>query len=193
MGDIGTEVLADDDVPGVAEAAVAFLLDGRGHVFLDGVLFERGSCDLDALLLHLLRHVDVLDDDLGTHAKMVGRRNGRGRRLCHCDWSSKRLRAGSVSAPETMRDDGRTFRGRRDAAQPVRRSRNGTACAGRLVSAQPLSSWVPAFQGPAMAAFVGLALNGLLMSGVLVGLPAYTVYKHYRTLFDPLARSKVSV
>ena len=70
MRDIGAKVLANDDVPCRAVAFVKLLLDLGGDVLLDVVLFERGGGDVDGLLLHLLAHVDVLDDRL--RARAVG-------------------------------------------------------------------------------------------------------------------------
>lgn len=64
MGNIRAKVLADDDVPGGPVALVELLLDLGSDVLLDVVLFERGVGDVDGLLLHVLGHVDVLDDRL---------------------------------------------------------------------------------------------------------------------------------
>src|SRR6266404_2210722 len=69
VSDIAPKVLADDDVPGGPVAPVQLLLDLRGDVLLDVVLFEGGRGDVDALLLHVLGHVDALDDRLGAGAR----------------------------------------------------------------------------------------------------------------------------
>lgn len=89
MGHVAAEVLANDDMPCWVEASVELLLDLRSDVLLNVVLLERGSRDVDGLLLHLLAHVDVLDDGLG-HLLARGREvaDGRGRCrvafLSHC-------------------------------------------------------------------------------------------------------------
>jgi len=68
MGDIAPEVFADDDVPGGAMSPIKLLFDMRGDVLLDVVLLEGVRGDVDALLLHLVAHVDVFDDRLGAGA-----------------------------------------------------------------------------------------------------------------------------
>lgn len=72
MSDVAPKVLSDDDVPGRAMAFVKLLLDLGGDVFLDGVFFEGCRCDVDALLLHLIRHVDVFDGCLWSAAVLPG-------------------------------------------------------------------------------------------------------------------------
>ena len=62
MGNVAPEVSANDDVPGRAVAPVKLLLDLRCDVLFDVVLLESSRGDIHALLLHLLAHVDVLDD-----------------------------------------------------------------------------------------------------------------------------------
>lgn len=91
MGHVAAKVLANDDMPCRVEASVELLLDLRSDVLLDVVLLERGTRDVDGLLLHLLAHVDVLDDGLG-HLLAGGREvaDGRGRCrvafLSHCSF-----------------------------------------------------------------------------------------------------------
>ena len=68
MGDIAPKVFSDDNVPGGAMSLIKLLLDVRGDVLLNIVLFEGGRGDVDALLLHLIAHVDVFDDRLGAGA-----------------------------------------------------------------------------------------------------------------------------
>ena len=76
--DIASKVLADDDVPCRAVSSVELLLDLCSDVLLDVVLLERGRGDIDRLLLHLIAHVDVLDDRLRTGRVRggIGRRGG---------------------------------------------------------------------------------------------------------------------
>jgi len=62
VGNVAPEISANDDVPGRAMTLVKFLLDLRRDVLFDGVLLESSRGDVHALLLHLLAHVDVLDD-----------------------------------------------------------------------------------------------------------------------------------
>jgi hypothetical protein len=68
VGDVAPKVFADDDVPGGTVAPVKLFLNLRGDVLLDVVFFEGGRSDVDALLLHVLVHVDVLDGRLGAGA-----------------------------------------------------------------------------------------------------------------------------
>lgn len=68
MGDIAPEVFANDDVPSWAMSPIKLLFDMRSDVLLDVVLFEGGRGDVDALLLHLVAHVDIFDDRLGAGA-----------------------------------------------------------------------------------------------------------------------------
>lgn len=68
MGNVAPEVSANDDVPGRAVALVKLLLDLRRDVLLDVVLLESRRGNIHALLLHLLAHVDVLDDRFGSPA-----------------------------------------------------------------------------------------------------------------------------
>jgi len=60
VGDIRTEIPANDAVPGGVVLLVEFLLDVSGDIFLDAVLAERSSGDVNSILLHLVRHVGVL-------------------------------------------------------------------------------------------------------------------------------------
>ncbi len=71
MGNVAPEVSANDDVPGRTVALVKLLLDLRGDVLLDVVLLKSSRGDIHALLLHLLAHVDVLDDRFGSPAASV--------------------------------------------------------------------------------------------------------------------------
>src|SRR5580698_6929512 len=68
MSHIAPKVLANDDVPGGPVASVKLLLDLRSDVLLDIVLFEGSRGHVDALLLQVLAHIDVLDDRLGAGA-----------------------------------------------------------------------------------------------------------------------------
>lgn len=64
MGNIASKVLPHNNMPSGRESSIKLLLDLRSDVFLDVVLVERGGRDVDGVLLHLLGHVDVLDDGL---------------------------------------------------------------------------------------------------------------------------------
>lgn len=66
VGNVAPKVLADDDVPGSTVTLVELFLDLRRDVLLDVVLFESSRGDVHALLLHVLGHVDVFDDRLGS-------------------------------------------------------------------------------------------------------------------------------
>lgn len=61
MCDVASEVFAHDDVPCRPMPPVELLLDLGGNVLLDVVLLKSGGGNVDALLLHLLAHVNVLD------------------------------------------------------------------------------------------------------------------------------------
>ena len=76
MCNIRAKVLSDDDVPGGPVASVELLLDLGGDVFLDVVLLKGGGGDVDGFLLHLLAHVDVLDDGFGAGAVCLRDRAG---------------------------------------------------------------------------------------------------------------------
>ena len=64
MGDVGTEVSTDDAVPGWVVLFVKLLLDVGGDVLLDVVLLEGLGGAVHSVLLHLLRHVRILDHGL---------------------------------------------------------------------------------------------------------------------------------
>ena len=64
MRNVAAKVLAGDDVPSWPVASVELLLDLCSDVFLDVVLPKRGCRDIDSVLLHLLAHINVLDDRL---------------------------------------------------------------------------------------------------------------------------------
>ena len=64
MGDIGSEIAANDAMPGGVVLLVELLLDEGGDVLLDVVALESLRRDVDRVLLHVLSHVSVLDDGL---------------------------------------------------------------------------------------------------------------------------------
>lgn len=61
MGDIGAKVAADNAMPSGVVLLVEFLLDVRRDILLDVVLFQSLSGAVHSILLHLLRHVGILD------------------------------------------------------------------------------------------------------------------------------------
>uniref|UniRef100_A0A8C1SHB0 Dynein light chain n=1 Tax=Cyprinus carpio TaxID=7962 RepID=A0A8C1SHB0_CYPCA len=65
---VAAEVPPHDAMPGgvvlFVKLLVVHLLDVGGDVLLDVVLLERLCCTLHSVLLHLLRHVRVLDHGL---------------------------------------------------------------------------------------------------------------------------------
>ena len=64
VGDVGSEVASDDAVPGGVVLLVELLLDVGGDVLLDVVFLQRLGRAVDGVLLHLLRHVRVLEHRL---------------------------------------------------------------------------------------------------------------------------------
>ena len=58
---VAAEVAADDRVPCRVVLLVEFLLDVGGNVLLDVVLLQGLSGTVDGVLLHVVRHVGVLD------------------------------------------------------------------------------------------------------------------------------------
>lgn len=54
MGNVTSEILANNDVPCRAISSVELLLDLGSNVFFDVVFFECSGGDVDGLLLHLL-------------------------------------------------------------------------------------------------------------------------------------------
>ena len=64
VSDVGTEVAAYDAVPCGVVLLVEFLLDEGGDVLLDVVLLESLGSAVDGILLHVLRHVSVLNHGL---------------------------------------------------------------------------------------------------------------------------------
>lgn len=64
MSDIAAKVFSDHNMPRSAMSSVELFLDLCSDVLLDVVFLESGSCDLNALLLHLFSHVHILNDSL---------------------------------------------------------------------------------------------------------------------------------
>merc|ERR1719181_254081 len=64
VGDIGAEVTAHNAVPGWVVLLVELLLHISCDVLLDVVLIEGVHCAVNSVLLHLLRHVGILDHGL---------------------------------------------------------------------------------------------------------------------------------
>merc|ERR1712071_272061 len=66
VGDVRAEVSAGDAVPSWVVLLVEPFLDERGNVLLDVVLLNSLCCDVDGVLLHVFRHVGILDDGLAS-------------------------------------------------------------------------------------------------------------------------------
>jgi len=64
VGDVGAEIAANDGVPGGVVLFIELLLDEGGDVLLDVVLLEGLGGAVNGILLHVLRHVGVLDNCL---------------------------------------------------------------------------------------------------------------------------------
>ena len=65
MSNVAPKVLSNDDMPGGSMSSVKLLLDLCSNILLDVVFLEGSGRDVDALLLHVLAHVDVFDDGFG--------------------------------------------------------------------------------------------------------------------------------
>lgn len=77
---IAPKVLPNNNMPCRAIFSVELLLDLRRDVLLDVVLFESRSRNFDGLLLHLLAHINILDDGFGavpSRVSLDGARVGR--------------------------------------------------------------------------------------------------------------------
>jgi len=62
VGDVAAEVAPDDAMPRRVVLFVELFLDVRRDVLLDVVLLQRLRRAIDGVLLHVLRHVGILDD-----------------------------------------------------------------------------------------------------------------------------------
>ena len=78
MRHVASKVLPNDDMPRRAEPLIELFLDLRGDVLLDVVLLQRERRDVDGFLLHLLAHVNVLDDSFGASRAIFGNVCGGG-------------------------------------------------------------------------------------------------------------------
>eukprot|EP00445_Apocalathium_hangoei_P003666 CAMPEP_0203850348 /NCGR_PEP_ID=MMETSP0359-20131031/6716_1 /ASSEMBLY_ACC=CAM_ASM_000338 /TAXON_ID=268821 /ORGANISM="Scrippsiella Hangoei, Strain SHTV-5" /LENGTH=165 /DNA_ID=CAMNT_0050766225 /DNA_START=54 /DNA_END=548 /DNA_ORIENTATION=- len=74
--DVGAEVAPDDDVPSGIVLFVELLLDEGGDILLDVVLFQGLGGAVDRVLLHVLRHVRVLDHCLAVRHFVLDVRTG---------------------------------------------------------------------------------------------------------------------
>ena len=62
VGDVGSEVTADDTMPGGVVLLVELLLDVGSDVLLNVEFFKSHVGAVNGVLLHLLVHVGMLDD-----------------------------------------------------------------------------------------------------------------------------------
>jgi len=62
MRHVASEVLANDYMPCWPVSSIKLLLDLCSDVLLDVVFFEGSGRDVDAFLLHLIAHINILDD-----------------------------------------------------------------------------------------------------------------------------------
>merc|ERR1719152_445877 len=75
VGHVRAEVAPDDRVPGRVVLLVELLLDEGGDILLDVVLLQGLRSAVDRVLLHVLRHVGVLDHSLAV--RHLGNTNAR--------------------------------------------------------------------------------------------------------------------
>ena len=71
---VAAEVAANDAVPCGVVLFVELLLDVGGNVFLDVVLLKGCSRAVHCILLHVLRHVSILDHCLSLRHFETGKR-----------------------------------------------------------------------------------------------------------------------
>ena len=64
MGNVRSEVSTHDTVPGGVVLLVEFLLDEGSDILFDVEFLQGLGRDIDCVLLHVLRHVSVLNDCL---------------------------------------------------------------------------------------------------------------------------------
>ena len=64
VGDIGSEIAAHNAMPGGVVLLVELLLDERSDILLDVELLESLGRDIDSILLHVLRHISILNNSL---------------------------------------------------------------------------------------------------------------------------------
>ncbi len=62
MGDVATEVPSYDAMPRGVVLFVEFFLDESCNVLFNVVFFQGLRCAIYSILLHVLRHVSILDD-----------------------------------------------------------------------------------------------------------------------------------
>jgi len=79
VSDVAAEVATDDDVPGWVKLLITLTLDVGCNILLDGMLLNCVGHNGDDLGLHLVAHVHIFYDRLGSP-------NGLGRQLCS-GWS----------------------------------------------------------------------------------------------------------
>ena len=73
VSDIAPEVATDDDVPGWVKLLIALALDVSCDILLYGMLLNRVGHNGDDLGLHLVAHVHVFYDRLGSPGGFSGR------------------------------------------------------------------------------------------------------------------------
>ena len=73
VGDIGSEIAANDAMPGGVVLLVELLLDEGSDVLLNVVALESLGRDVDGILLHVLGHVSILHNGLSvSHSGFLG-------------------------------------------------------------------------------------------------------------------------
>ena len=68
---IAAKVAADDAVPCGIVLFVELLLDVSGNILLNVVLLQGLGCAVNSVLLHVFRHISVLNDGLMRQVKRV--------------------------------------------------------------------------------------------------------------------------
>ena len=74
VSDIAPEIATDDDVPGWVKLLITLALDVSRDILLDGMLFDGIGHNSDDLGLHLVAHVHIFYDRLGSPGGLGGQR-----------------------------------------------------------------------------------------------------------------------
>ena len=155
VGDVGAKVAADDAVPRGVVLPVKLLLDVGSNVLLNVVLVKGGHRAIHSVLLHVLRHVSVLDNSLlARHSTShnvspcgVGEGEGRmGKKMVACVWRGCGEDGGKVEESGGRKGGGRVEEGWRKESWR-RESWRKEEGRGRVVGRWKGGRWTKVLQG----------------------------------------------